>query len=189
MDTPENLQTDLKILERFAELTPTYLNSETLFYPTGPNIPEMTFGGILLRQHRLLLLKPLLTPSDAYRLDVAVANFQAALDNNIVRFEKRCYRELAARLRQWKEYLRDLQNDRSAFNYYKTAVEPRVMIDVILQQLNLPPYSPPEYTQERVLKLDALLRLRWLSGDFVWDEAWQSAYPQNDFWYLYGSPA
>jgi hypothetical protein len=189
MDTPINLDNDLKILERFAELTPHYLNSEALFYPTGPNIPEMTFGGILLRQHRLLLLTHLLSPSDRYRLDIIVANFQAALDNNIVRFEKKCYRELDARLRQWKEYLRDLQHDKSAFNYYKTAVEPRVMIDVTLQQLNLPPYSPPEYTQERVLKLDVGLRMRWLAGDFIWDPAWEPAYPAEDFWYLYGSPA
>lgn len=189
MDTPENLQNDLHILESFAELTPAYLNSNALFYPTGPNIPEMTFGGILLRQHRLLLLKTQLSSADQYRLDVAVANFQVALENNIVRFEKKCYRELDARLRQWKEYLRDLQHDKSAFNYYKASVEPRVMIDVTLQQLNLPPYAPPEYTQERVLKLDALLRIRWVDGEFVWDEAWQSAYPQDDFWYLYGSPA
>ncbi len=189
MGTSKSLDNDLNILERFAELTPTYLSSEALFYPTGPNIPEMTFGGILLRQHRLLLLKHLLHLPEQYRLDVAIANFQAALDNNIVRFEKKCYRELSARLRQWKEYLRDLQQDKSVFSYYKSAVEPRVMIDVILQQLNLPPYSPPEYTQERVLKLDVLLQMRWLDGAFVWHEAWQPAYPHETFWYLYGSPA
>ncbi len=187
MDTPKNLQNDLNILERFAEITPTYLTSDALFYPTGPTIPEMTFGGILLRQHRLLLLKNLLSPTDQDRLDTAIANFQAALENNIVRFEKKCHRELDARLRQWKEYLRDLQQDKSVINYYRTAVEPRVMIDVILQQLDLPPYAPPEYTQERVLKLDVGLKMRWMDGDFVWDDAWQPAYPRDDYWYLYGT--
>lgn len=189
MHNHSKLQHDLKILTRFNESIPDYLRATALYYPTGINYPQLTFGGFLMRQHRLLLLRHLLSQADKNQLDKAVADFHAALDNNIVRFENKCHKELQSRLRQWKEYLRDIQIDRSARGFYKTSVEPRLMIDAIVAQLQIPPYQLKSDVPTRLESLDIGLRSRWLSGDFIWDQDWQPAYPESMYWYLYGEVA
>jgi hypothetical protein len=40
----------------------------------------------------------------------------------------------------------------------------------------------------RIDQIDAYLRVRWEPGAFVWDEAWQPAYPPEPYWWLYGRP-
>lgn len=189
MDGQNKLNEDLDILARFAEEIPAYLRAKTIFWPMGPNMPQLTLGSYLMRQYRLLLLKDAFSGTDQVRLDNAVAQFHAALDGNIVAFEQRVHNELRARLRQWTEFLRELQSDRGAFNFYRTSVEPRVMMQAILEQLSLPPYKIQGDIKTRLSNVDVGLRSRWLPGDFVWPEEWAAAYPQEDFWYLYGQPA
>lgn len=189
MDGTEKLHKDLEILAGFVEQMPAYLNSETLFWPMGPFSPQLTCGGYLMRQRRLLLLRDLLSDSEQGQLDQTLAAFNSALDGYLVRFEQKCQQELSARLRQWTEYLRDLRDDRNAFTYYATAVEPRVMIDAIVEQLSMPPHQLESDVPARLPAIDRSLQARWLRGDFVWPEAWQPAYPPRDYWYLYGQPA
>lgn len=189
MHTDSKLEQDLRTLERFNESIPDYLRSNTLFYPTGPHYPQLTFGGFLMRQHRLLLLRNQLDQNGKNRLDKIIADFQGALNNNIVRFEAKCHKELPARLRQWIEYLRDIQVDRSVRNYYKTSIEPRVMIDAIVTQLQLPPYQLNSDVPKRLEALDMRLRSRWIQGEFIWEAGWQPAYPKAVYWYLYGEIA
>lgn len=185
----EKLQHDLKVIERFNEDIPAYLRSNTLFYSTGPNYPELTFGGFMMRQHRLLLLRELLSAEEQTRLDKAIAGFQAALEGKIVAFEQRCHRELEARHRQWREYLRDLVDDNMAFVYYGGSVDPRLMIASIVQQLSLPPFQLDSDVPQRVEMLDKSLRARWINGDFVLQPELQDAYPEQEYWYLFGSIA
>lgn len=189
MNATEKLQQDLLILERFDKDIPAYLRSSTTFYPTGLNFPELTFGGFLMRQHRLLLLKEMLSKDEQTRLDQVIASFQASLDGSIVRFETQSQKELGVRMRQWREYLRDLVDDKSHFSYYATAVEPRLMIAATVEQLQLPPYELTSDVPERLFAIDQGLRSRWISGDFVLQDGLQSAYPQEQYWYLYGEVA
>ncbi len=189
MNATEKLQQDLAIVERFNEDIPSYLRTDSLFYPTGVNFPELTFGGFLMRQHRLLLLKQELDADQQRRLDKVIADFQAALDNQVVRFEKHCQRELDVRLRQWREVLRDLADDKLNFNYYSSSVEPRLMMAAIFEQLQLPPFELKSDVPERLLTLDKGLRARWLSGDFVMQAGLEPAYPSETYWYLYGKVA
>ena len=189
MHKRNKLQQDLKILECFNERIPDYLRSTTLYYPTGPAYPQLTFGGFLMRQQRLLLLRHLLDQSEKNRLDKAVADFHGSLNNNIVRFEDKCHQELPARLRQWTEYLRDIQFDVTVRHFYKTSVEPRLMIDAIVTQLEIAPYQLKSDVPTRLEALDVRLQSRWISGDFIWDDAWRAAYPKATYWYLYGEIA
>lgn len=184
----EKLQRDLHILGRFAEEMAAYLDSATLFWSMGPNLPQLTLGGYLMRQYRLLLLRDLLDPSSQNQLDQIVTTFQLATEGRIVRLEDRAHQEMEARLRQWVEYLKDVQYDRSALNYYKTAVEARLMLDMITQYLAFPPYKLNSTIPTRLQTLDKGVQARWRHGDFVWAEAWESAYPQAEYWYLYGTP-
>lgn len=185
----EKLREDLEILEEMAAEMDSYLKSDVLFWPMkNGNMPRLTVGGYLMRQHRLLSLESLLDDDEKSRLDAAVSQFNEALVEKIVRFENHGNQELEARLRQWGEYLKDLSRESSSAAYYATAVEPRAMITAIVNKLKLPPYQLNDRVYQQMNMLDNNLRRRWHRGEFVWPEEWQPAYPEAIYWWLYGSP-
>lgn len=169
---------------------PEYLMSEVLFWQMMKGgMPKLTLGGILLRQHRLWALRDLLTADEIAALTTAVTQFNQALAEKIVRFEQKAHQELAARLRQWAEFLKDLDWDKqAAVSNYGTAVQTRAMIHALVDKLQTPPYRLQADIPRQLSLLDSNLRRRWQPGPFLWPEAWQPAYPQADFWWLYGRP-
>lgn len=186
----EKLREDLVVLEAMAAEMDEYLRSDVLFWPmVKGSLPRLTLGGYLLREHRLLALRDQLSPADQARLDAAVQRYNAALVEKIVRFESRAHEELHARLRQWGEYLKDVQHDSSsARDYYGSAVETRAMIAALLAKLAMPPYKLEANSTRELDFYDRTLRNHWQPGDFVWHEAWRPAYPEADYWWLYGRP-
>ncbi|MFZ0546718.1 MAG: hypothetical protein WAM60_14830 [Candidatus Promineifilaceae bacterium] len=188
-DGIEKLRQDLEILAEMAAEMDSYLKSDVLFWPmTNGAMPRLTLGGYLMRQHRLVALKGLLSDDEKAQLDTAVAQFNAALVEKVVRLEQRANQEIEARLRQWGEYLNDLSRGSGASSYYATAVQPRIMVAALVNKLSLPPYRLEGRAPEQIAMYDGNLRRRWQSGDFVWPEAWQPAYPERSYWYLYGHP-
>ena len=186
----EKLRQDLEILAAMAEEMDSYLRSEVLFWPmTKAAMPRLTLGGYLMRQHRLTALQRLLTEEEQNRLQAVIKQFNMALVEKIVRFEQRAHQELEARLRQWGEYLNDLARESGGSGaYYATAVEPRAMVAALINKLQLPPYQLEERIPQQVAMHDNNLRRRWQSGEFVWPEEWQPAYPKGEYWWLYGRP-
>lgn len=186
----EKLERDLVILTVMAEAMDDYLKSDILFgkMPDG-SMPMLTLGGYLMRQHRLLALIDQLSAPEQMQLEQAIRLFNLALVEKIVRFETKAHKELEARLRQLDEYLRDLQNKKGGGIRYETAVEPRLMISVLMDKLQMPPYHLDERIVQRTDLFDRNLRRRWAPGDFIWPEEWQPAYPQLLYWWLYGRPA
>lgn len=184
------LTQDVAALSAMAAQMAEYLDSEVLFWPLGQgNLPMLTLGGYLLREHRLLGLSQLLPPAQQTQVDAAVFQFNQALANRVVRFEAKAHHELEARLRQWEEYLKDI--DRGTFDRtsnYDTTVETRAMIHALLSRLSMPPYRAEARPQQHLALLDTRLQGRWKPGDFVWPDEWQTAYPRGEYWWLYGSP-
>jgi hypothetical protein len=188
MEGMQKLQRDLEILEAMAQEMDEYLRSDVLFWPmSGADLPRLTLGGYLMREHRLLQLRDTLDKDEQDRLHNAISTYRSALDEKIVRFEQRAHEELEARLRQWSEYLRDARRD-SSIAYYETAVETRAMIEALLDQLRVSPYKLQEEVPQRLAMLDRQLRQKWQPGDFVWPQEWKQAYPKEKFWWLYGHP-
>lgn len=186
----EKLEKDLAVLEAMASEMEQYLTSRTLFWRmVKGGMPMLTLGGYLMRQRRLLALRQLLNEEEQARLDTAVAQFNQALVERVVRFEQKAHRELQARLRQWGEYLKDVEREAAGrvFNY-ETAVETRAMIAAVIDKLETDPYQLEAKVRRRVASLDNSLRLYWQPGEFVWPEAWQPAYPPEKYWWLYGRP-
>ena len=186
----EKLRQDLEIIEAMAAEMDSYLKSDVLFWPmTNGNLPRLTLGGYLMRQYRLLALEDLLDEGEKERLDTAVSQFNEALVEKIVRLEQRTHQELEARMRQWAEYLKDLSRESASSSaYYATAVETRAMISALVNKLKLPPYQLNDRILQQITMFDGNLRRRWHSGDFVWPEEWQPAYPKAVYWWLYGGP-
>ncbi|MBX7251136.1 MAG: hypothetical protein K1X50_04065 [Candidatus Promineofilum sp.] len=186
----ERLAQDVAALSAMAEQMGEYLDSDVLFWPLGRgNLPMLTLGGYLLREHRLLTLPQLLTPEQRGQVDAAVFQFNQALSNRVVRFETKAQHELESRLRQWEESVKEIEHGTLQHNSnYSTIVEPRAMIQALLDRLSMPPYRPDDRAGRLVPLLDTRLQNRWQPGEFVWPAEWQPAYPRDDYWWLYGLP-
>jgi hypothetical protein len=168
----------------------TYLDSEVLFWRMSTaGMPALTLGGYLMRQHRLLALRDLLTAEQLPDLEAAVITYNSALAERIVRFEKKAHRELEARLRQWGEYLKDVDRGRAASkSNYATVAEVRAMISAMKDQLQLAPFSLEQRIPQQIELVDTQLRRYWEPGEFIWPPEWQPAYLQPEYWWLYGKP-
>ncbi|MCA9935844.1 MAG: hypothetical protein H6662_07630 [Ardenticatenaceae bacterium] len=186
----EKLTSDLTILEAMAAEMDTYLMQDALFWRMmGGGMPMLTLGGYLMRQHRLLALVDLLDDEEKGRLDTAVSQFNAALVEKVVYFEQKAITELDARLRQWSQYLSEAEwQDNSDYNHYPAAVETRAMLAALVDKLDERPYQLPPRILTHLAQLDTLLRAHWLPGSFIWPDGLQPAYPQDDYWWLYGRP-
>ena len=189
-DGTERLTRDVEVMAVMASHMAEYLDSDVLFWPLPrADMPKLTLGGYLLREHRLLALAESLSPEQRAQTDAAVFQFNQALADRVVRFETKAHHELEARLRQWEETLKDI--DRETFDRnsnYSTTVETRAMIQALLDRLNMPPYQTEARPIQHLATLDTRLRNRWQPGDFVWPEEWAAAYPKAEYWWLYGSP-
>lgn len=188
LSATEKLLDDLHVLEHMAQEMDAYLLSDVLFWPMSKGgLPRLTLGGYLYREHRLLELAPkLLSPTDTARVESAVRMYNLALVEKIVRLETKAHEELQARLRQWGEYLRDIENKQSDGADYATAVTTRAMICGLVNQLELPPYQLEPRTKQQVHLIDQHLSHFFVAGEFVWADIWQSAYPQDEYMWLYG---
>jgi hypothetical protein len=188
MDGSEKLARDLVVLEAMAAEMDEYLRRDVLFWPLrGSDLPRLTLGGYLMRQHRLLQLRDLLSMAEQERLHAAIKRYHEGQEEKIVRLEKKAHEELEARIRQWREYLNEVKGGSSAA-YYPSAVDTRAMIRALVNQLRISPYQLNEEVPSQIALLDRELSRIWESGDFVWPFDWQPAYPREEYWWLYGRP-
>jgi hypothetical protein len=186
--TKEKLSRDLLILQAMLANMEHYLGQETLFWNMGEaGMPKLTVGGYLLRQWRLERLPDLLSAEEQAATQTAVTQFDQLIRQHVVQFETRANQELNARLRQWSAHLRDMRGD-VAPSFYATAAEVRTMVAHLMAQLSHAPFKLEDRQAGQLSSLDLTLRGRWRAGDFVWTEEWRPAYPQADFWWLYGLP-
>lgn len=186
----EIIETDLTIVEKMAAEMALYLASEcTHWAMRDSNLPLLTIGGYLMRQDRLLVLCKTLRPDQQRRLQQAESEFEQALVEQVVRFEKRTHQELHTRLREWMGYLRGLSANKPKQNViYPTAVNTRVMIAAMMDKLQSPPYELNDTVLDEVTILDRRLCGQWIPGEFVLPLVWQPAYPAEKYWWLYGCP-
>lgn len=189
-DSDEKLTQDLAILQEMASQMGDYLRSDTLFWPMQyTDMPKLTLGGFWLRWHRLTSLRSLLTADQLAQLSAATKQFETAVSPWVVRTEQRAHTELAARIRQWSEYLRDVHAGKATdVAGYPAHVETRAIIAALIDQLQQRPYRLDQSVSAPILQQDKGLRARWEPGEFVWPDAWQPAYPKPEFWWLYGRP-
>lgn len=188
VSSSEKLARDVDILEAMATEMGDYLDSDVLFWPMArSDMPMLTLGGYLMREHRLLALADQLGSEQQARVAAAVQQFNQALAERIVRFETKANSELEARLRQWEAFLKDVDRGTAdKTSNYATAVETRAMIAALMDRLSMPPYQLSERTGQHLTMLDQRQRNHWVPGDFVWPEDWQPAYPKDDYSWLYG---
>jgi hypothetical protein len=181
---------DLMIMKEMAHHMAEYLDSDVEMWSLSrTNMPRLTVGGYLMREHRLTALRARLQPQEQADLEASVERFQEALAERVVRLEKRAHSELHSRIGEWTVYLRHIANyTDEEVNRYASMVDTRVVIDRLIDKLQTPPYRLEPRVIPEIRALDANLNQRLAKREFVWDEVWQPAYPKYRFWWLYGCP-
>lgn len=186
------LKHDLAILRAMAAGMDGYLRSDAYWWDMGRgDMPLLTIGGYLMRRRRLAVLSYLLHDDEQVALAAANATYDAAVSEQIVRFEARALAEIGARLREWTVYLRDLTvshklaADTARYDYL---ADTRVVIGELIAKLGESPFRLPEHILTDVAALDRRLAARWKPGAFIWSPMLTPAYPPDPYWWLYGYP-
>ena len=160
-----------------------YLLSGELFWRLSVwegGLPRLTIGGLLLARTRL---RARLT-APAAQADLAALEGQMDAIRLKWRsaWERKAGREVHARLDLWRNYLTDYrQSPENYADAYPQEVQWRVMLQLLTGEFSSP---PPEL--EALSGLDAIVKSRWLLGDFIWDTDLMTGFPQQDYWFLYG---
>ncbi|MCU0485284.1 MAG: hypothetical protein MUC85_04150 [Anaerolineales bacterium] len=179
---------DMMYLEAGLDELDSYLLSDHLYWSTGasaprgePEFPSLTLGGLLLAHQRLRAHR--LDPS----LEHAFQDLHRRLEYSQARWRvawgRKSQRSFHARLNQWNNYLSDYLSQPEVYaDQYPQEVRIRLMLD-LLQPL-ADHIDPSEL--DLLHSLDALLHVRLLPGEFVWEKDLAEGFPQAQYWYLYG---
>jgi hypothetical protein len=160
-----------------------YLLSGELFWQLSvheADLPRLTIGGLLLARARLQarfaspVTRADLTALEG-QLDTIRSKWRSA-------WERKAGREVHARLDLWHNYLTDdLQSPEKHTGMYPQEVRWRVMLQLLSSEFL---WSPGE--QEILSSLDVVLMSHWLPGEFIWEADLSTAFPQRDYWFLFG---
>ncbi len=180
MPSPEQ---DLVFIQAGIQELTDYLLSGELYWPLtvgAAGAPRLTIGGLLLAQARLR----------ARRFSPAVQVEMAALDGKMdaVRmkwrsaWERKAGREVHARLELWRNYLSDYRDSPEHHAHaYPHEVQWRVMLQLLSGEFVFPPNE-----SDALSGLDAIVKAHWLPGGFVWEVDLATAFPKQEYWFLYG---
>lgn len=162
-------QYDRWYLEEALPQLQDYLLSDELYWALGGNLPRLTPGNLLLALTRLRATDPDSAWSLRQKLEAIQAQWRSA-------WEKKTTRETENRLRLWSQFLAEQVKDQPPSRaHYEASVRERVILQLL--QCSAP----------QLAELDTLLRARFRPGGFAWDAVYQNVFPQNEFWFLYGS--
>ena len=186
----QKLKQDLAVLEVMVENMADYLSVDSLFYPlSNPRYPRLTMGGFWMREERLSALSFLLDPDQLRWLQEIKDRFEGVSMSHRYQIRQKAGEELQARLRQWRGYLKGFEQDKDETRaYYANDVQVRLVLDILLGKFGGTSDELAPAVAEEVATLDARLSNIWQAGSFVWPSDWGSAYPQDDYWWLYGLP-
>jgi len=163
-----------------------YLASDTLFWQlSGPStFPKLSLGYLLLTRARLTAASAQLAPAQQTEFAQADQFVTGLLAQKPVAAEKKAALELRTRVNLWAQFLDECVDDSQAC----AEGYPHDVIQRVIAALLVAEFPRVGETSEalRLASLDARLRGLWRPGAFLWPLEYQSAFPSDDFWFLYG---
>lgn len=162
--------------------------SDQVFWPkhsaAGSKSPyDLSLGHALLVHDALQAYARASTPANSVRLDQAAQAIDAILRRWAAAASRKAEAELPQRLNLWQAYVDDVHERQASAGEYAHQVRNRVIAERLLPIV--PPV--PSGQEQRRQALDRSLRRIFQPGGFVWEAELVSAYPQPQFWFLYGS--
>lgn len=155
----------------------SYLLSKELYWITSartPDFTQVTLGALLLVRERLRGWRAPGLAEPSMQMDAVRLKWRAAWD-------EKARRELRARSELWKDYLAEVRHaSAESVRQYPYQVRLRAILALLLRELREP---PPDF----LAAIDSGLRRVFRPGAFVWDTELEWNFPQDSFWFLYGT--
>ena len=180
-----NLSHELRVLQAMAAALPEFILAAAVFWPlTGPSdFPQLSLGGLALTEARLLAAEAALTPAQCAQRDATRRACEVTLARWPVAAENKAAHELRVRVNSWTAFLEDCR-EASAADAWPSAVTHRAFAALLLRDY---PRLADSAEAQRLRPIDAAVRAFLRPGPFVWEAAWQSAFPPETFWFLYAA--
>lgn len=186
-----SIESDLSYLRAGADALQDYLLSNDIFWPIGapapagePPLPQLTLGGMLLAQARLLAKTGSAKMSSQQQVELTnlEERLNAARGRWRVAWENKAGKEYGARLNLWRNFLNEYrENPENNAGRYSYEVSRRVQLQLLGKEGAITP------EQGEMLKgLDLLLKGIFQPGGFIWDDELAGGFPPETYWYLYG---
>ncbi len=172
----------LKYLEEAVEEIESYLLSEDVIRAQSGR-QSLSIGLIAFERR---WLTPSLKGEDMDRLQAAEGKIDEVANKWRVAWERKAIAELRSRLNLWRGFLSDLEGRPGLGSSFPQEVRNRA-IAVDLQ--DMVGYQPEIKSLNASLEaIDTRFRIRFQSGPFIWQPVPESAFPSEEFWFLYGRP-
>lgn len=165
-----------------------YLMSKEIYWQLGinapagmPPYPQFTLGWLLLFWQRWegYTLSPDEQADYSYlrnKKNTIKQKWQSA-------WEKKAADEFPLRLSLWKNYINDYRkNPSEQANRYSYEVQRRVILHLLAAEMK----AVPTYYRELLKGMDRMLSEVFLPDGFIWNKVFESSFPKEDYWYLYG---
>lgn len=175
-----SLTSDFAAFRAFVPEFETYLKSATLFYNVGGNLPALSLGSLLHLRRALAARRDVMSQAQLEEYDRLESDASLLLNRWASNVEKKALKEISSRLNVWANSISELGD------YYSSAVHQRVYLALLMPLVARDPEA--DKYRQRLTTLDALLRNKITTSEFVWEPALAEAYPRSEFWYLYGKP-
>jgi hypothetical protein len=184
----KSFEYDLHYLQAALDIFEKYLLSDEVFWPLNttpppgePDYPQLTLDGLLLATKRLEARQE--TGVQKNQLEEVISDLELNRSRWRVAWEQKANRCFRARLRMWKEFIEEYQNNpQENADRYAYEVRLRVMLDLLRSEIG------PDNAVEIMLlqSLDDYLKKVLEQASFVWDAGLRSGFPAETYWYLYG---
>lgn len=179
---------DLRYLQAGLDQLEAYLLASELYWPINasapagePPYPQLTPGGLLLARQRLQATAKSQAEQD--ELAGLERQLQAMLSKWRTAWGKKAAADFHSRLRLWGDFLDEYrQRPAAQYDRYDYEVSRRVQLNLLRSEAG----QLPNAEIEALEGLDKLLRAVFVSGPFAWPTALQPAFPQREYWFLYG---
>jgi hypothetical protein len=142
--------------------------------------PKLTIGNLLYFRNSTTAAA--ITPYHKQAINEANSSYKDLKKEWNTAWQEKTELEFSSRIRQWKYYLKELNNNMEEYApYYPVEVRVRVLLQLLKNEL-----KNKGKKQDTLKALDKQLKGHFNKSDFVWEEGLSKAFPKKEFWYLYG---
>lgn len=165
-----------------------YLLSEEIYWPVGiaapanePPYPQLTLGNLLLAHQRARAVAQ--TPEQRAELDRLSMELEATRARWRAAWGRKARAEFHARLNLWRDFMEEYRKEPSAqYDRYAYEAGRRVLLGLLRPEAD----DLPKTELEVLDSLDRILQALLVPRAFIWEAELAPAFPQDEYWYLYG---
>lgn len=152
------------------------------------SLPRLTIGALLLRLHRLRALADQLSASQQTLLSQVEAQKEQVRSEWTIHYNDKLTQEALSRLKMIERYFGDCEEDpRTCAANYLPEANRRTIVAAIEEELARTGADAQAVTSYAA-KVDARLHRYAKPSTFIWAAALQTAYPVDEYWWLYARP-